>query len=186
MPQNIGSPIVTQLHFHPHDHMMRVDHRFGLDLLWWQQWGRICHSNLSEIEVHPYNGHLARELQPPGFWPCDEWVSHYMIVAYMPRRSSLKSDWYFWTVQVCNNVCVNTGCFFTLLHFSGEEKKRKKSDGNRKKLTMEGLLPFFCLLPNDKLSAALLPRFLLPLAVCPQYEERKIYVVFKVKPDKFL
>lgn len=51
---------------------------------------------------------------------------------------------------------------------------------------MEGLLPFFCLLPNDKLSAALLPCFLLPLAVCPQYEERKIYVVFKVKPDKFL
>lgn len=106
--------------------MIRVDHRFGLDLLWWQQWGRICHSNLSEIEVHPYDGHLARELQPPGFWPCDEWVSHYMMVAYRPRRSSLKSVWYFWTVQVCNNVCVNTGCFFTLLHFSGEKKKKKK------------------------------------------------------------
>lgn len=99
--------------------------RFSLDLLWWQQWGHVCHSNLSEIQLYSCDGHLACELQPPGFWPCDEWVSHYMMVAYMPRGSSLKSVRHLWTLQVCNIVCVNIGCFFTLLHFSGEEKTRK-------------------------------------------------------------
>jgi len=40
--------------------------------------------------------------------------------------------------------------------------------------------------PNDKLSANLLPCFLLLLAVYPQCKERKICVVFKANLDKFL
>lgn len=55
-----------------------------------------------------------------------------------------------------------------------------------KNLHWGGLLLFLHLPPDDKLSANLLPRFLLPLAVYPQCEEREIYVVFKVNLDKFL
>lgn len=47
------------------------------------------------------------------------------VTWYMSRGFSLKSVGHLWTLQVCSNLSVNTGCFFSLLHLAGEKKNRK-------------------------------------------------------------